>query len=123
MLYAGAVAAGTFSSGAGVTVFGITVGYGFGAYIVMALAGTLGYLVGSLIGWAIGLYGGRPLLERHGRWFHITPENLARAEAWFGRWGNVGVAVGKGVHAEPVPEPSSRSRPACWRCRWRRTRC
>ena len=95
MLYAGAVAAGAFSSGAGITVFGITVSYGFGAYLVMALAGTLGYLVGSLIGWAIGLYGGRPLLERHGRWFHITPENLARAEAWFDRWGNVGVLVGR----------------------------
>ena len=95
MLYAGAVAAGTFSSAAGITVFGITIGYGFGAYLVMALAGTLGYLVGALIGWAIGLYGGRPLLERHGRWFHITPENLARAEAWFDRWGNVGVLVGR----------------------------
>ena len=23
------------------------------------------------IGWAIGVYGGRPLLERHGRWFHL----------------------------------------------------
>jgi membrane protein DedA with SNARE-associated domain len=95
MLYAGAVAAGAFSSGAGITVFGITISYGFGAYLVMALAGTLGYLVGALIGWAIGLYGGRPLLERHGRWFHITPENLARAEAWFDRWGNVGVLVGR----------------------------
>ena len=95
MLYAGAVAAGAFSSGAGITVFGMTISYGFGAYLVMALAGTLGYLVGALIGWAIGLYGGRPLLERHGRWFHITPENLARAEAWFDRWGNVGVLVGR----------------------------
>jgi membrane protein DedA with SNARE-associated domain len=95
MLYAGAVAAGAFSSGTGITVFGATVAYGFGAYLVMALAGTLGYLVGAEIGWAIGLYGGRPLLERHGRWFHITPENLARAEAWFDRWGNVGVLVGR----------------------------
>ena len=31
------------------------------AYVAMALAGTLGYLVGSIVGWAIGLYGGRPL--------------------------------------------------------------
>ena len=95
MLYAGAVAAGAVSSGAGISLFGATVSYGFGAYVVMALAGTLGYLVGSLIGWAIGLYGGRPLLERHGRWFHITPENLARAEAWFAKWGNIGVLVGR----------------------------
>ena len=46
----------------------------------MALAGTLGYLVGAIVGWAIGLYGGRPLLERHGRWLH-----LERATSSIGR--------------------------------------
>jgi membrane protein DedA with SNARE-associated domain len=62
---------------------------------VLALAGTLGYLVGAIGGWAIGRYGGRPLLERHGRWFHVTPDRLERAEGWFGRWGNLGVLVGR----------------------------
>ena len=59
---------------------------GITAYVVMALAGTLGYLVGSLLGWGIGRYGGQPLLERHGRWFHVTPEKLERAERWFQRY-------------------------------------
>ena len=95
MLYAGAVAAGAFSSGAGDHGLRDHRRLRLRRVLVMALAGTLGYLVGSLIGWAIGLYGGRPLLERHGRWFHITPENLDRAEAWFDRWGNVGVLVGR----------------------------
>jgi len=62
---------------------------------VLALAGTLGYLAGALVGWAIGLYGGRPLLERRGRWFHLSPARLDRAEAWFGRWGNLGVLIGR----------------------------
>ena len=35
------------------------------------------------------------MLERHGRWFHITPDRLERAEAWFGRWGDLGVLVGR----------------------------
>ena len=95
MLYAGAVAAGVFSAANGVTLFGSRIGFGAGAFVALALAGTLGYLVGALIGWAIGRYGGRPLLERHGRWFHLSPENLDRAEAWFGRWGNIGVLVGR----------------------------
>jgi membrane protein DedA with SNARE-associated domain len=95
MLYAGAVAAGVFSSAHHVSVFGAKVGFGAGAYVVMALAGTLGYLVGAIIGWWVGLRGGRPLLERRGRWLHITPENLERAERWFERWGNVGVLVGR----------------------------
>src|SRR5262249_10525232 len=95
MLYAGAVAAGVFSAAQGVTLFGHRIGFGVGAYIALALAGTLGYLVGALVGWAIGRYGGRPLLERHGRWFHLSPARLDRAEAWFARWGNLAVFLGR----------------------------
>src|SRR2546430_11508148 len=65
MLYAGAVAAGVFSSAHHVSLFGAKIGFGAAAYVVMALAGTLGYLVGAIAGWWIGLRGGRPLLERH----------------------------------------------------------
>jgi membrane protein DedA with SNARE-associated domain len=95
MLYAGAVAAGVFPAAHGVTLFGSRIGFGAGAFVVLALAGTLGYLAGALVGWAIGLYGGRPLLERRGRWFHLSSERLDRAEAWFGRWGNLGVLIGR----------------------------
>jgi len=94
MLYAGAIAAGAFGS-TGITLFGTHIAPGATAYVVMALAGTLGYLVGALIGWAIGRYGGRPLLERHGKWFHLSPKNLEKAEKWFDRWGNIGVALGR----------------------------
>lgn len=94
MLYAGAIAAGAFGS-TGVTVFGQHIAPGAEAYLVMALAGMLGYLVGALIGWAIGRYGGRPLLERHGKWFHLSPKNLDKAEKWFDRWGYLGVALGR----------------------------
>jgi membrane protein DedA with SNARE-associated domain len=95
MLYAGAVAAGVFPGSHHVSLFGAKVGFGIGAFIVMALAGTLGYFAGALIGWWIGLRGGRPLLERRGRWLHVTPERLDRAERWFRRWGNFGVLVGR----------------------------
>jgi membrane protein DedA with SNARE-associated domain len=95
MLYAGAVAAGVFASAHHVSVLGATFGFGAGAFVVMALAGTLGYLAGSIVGWGIGRFGGRPLLERHGRWLHVTPERLDKAERWFDRWGNVGVLVGR----------------------------
>jgi membrane protein YqaA with SNARE-associated domain len=61
----------------------------------MAHAGALGYWVGAVLGWGIGRYGGHPLLERHGRWLHVTPENLARAEAWFERRGDAAVFFGR----------------------------
>jgi membrane protein DedA with SNARE-associated domain len=95
MLYAGAVAAGVFPTAHGVTLFGSHIGFGAGAFVALALAGTLGYLVGALVGWAIGAYGGRHLLETRGRWFHLSPARLDRAEAWFSRWGNVGVFLGR----------------------------
>src|SRR5579862_1349560 len=95
MLYAGAVAAGVFPGAHHVSIFGAKVGFGAGAFIVMALAGTIGYLVGALIGWWVGLRGGRPLLERRGRWLHLTPERLDRADRWFDRWDDWAALVGR----------------------------
>jgi membrane protein DedA with SNARE-associated domain len=94
MLYAGALAAGAISSHHPV-LFGHALHTGLESYIVLALAGTLGYLLGSLVGWAIGRWGGRPLLERHGRWLHLNAANLARAERWFDRHGRAAVFLGR----------------------------
>jgi membrane protein DedA with SNARE-associated domain len=94
MVYAGALAAGAFA-GQSVTLFGHEISEPVWAYVAMALAGTLGYLFGAIGGWAIGLYGGRPLLERHGRWFHLSHERLERAEQWFDRWDDWAVLVGR----------------------------
>lgn len=94
MLYAGVVAASAFS-GLDVVLFGDRIESPFWGYVAMALAGTLGYTVGSLIGWAIGIYGGRPFLERRGRLVHLSPESLRRAERWFERWGDAAVFLGR----------------------------
>ena len=94
MVYAGAVAAGAFA-GQDVVLFGEKLDAGFPAYLAMALAGTLGYTVGSVGGWWVGARAGRPYLERHGRWLHLSPEKLDRAERWFDRWENWGVFLGR----------------------------
>jgi membrane protein DedA with SNARE-associated domain len=93
MLYAGAVAAGAFAD-AHVAVFGHTITNHAAAYLAMVAAGVAGNLVGASIGWAIGDYGGRPLLERHGRALHVTPAKLDRAERWFDRYGALAVLLG-----------------------------
>jgi membrane protein DedA with SNARE-associated domain len=95
MLYGGALAAGAFLPESGVSLFGVEIESTLWAYVAVVLAGTIGYWIGSVIGWAIGLYGGHPLLERHGRWLHVTPENLQRAESWFGHRGDAAVFVGR----------------------------
>ena len=94
MVYGGAVASGAFA-GQDVVLFGQTIDAGLPAYVAIALAGTLGYTVGAIAGWAIGLYGGRPYLERHGRWLHLDAAKLDRAERWFERWEDWAVFLGR----------------------------
>jgi membrane protein DedA with SNARE-associated domain len=116
MIYAGAVASGAFAS-VHVVLFGHQIQSHFWAYVTVSVAGTLGNTVGAAGGWAIGLYGGRPLLERHGRWLHVTPKRLDRAEAWFARFGRTAVPLGfaapivrsfvaipAGLSREPLPQ-------------------
>jgi membrane protein DedA with SNARE-associated domain len=93
MLYAGALAAGAFAQS--VVLFGQPIESRPLAYLTMVLAGTIGYTLGSLAGWAIGIYGGRPFLERHGRWFRLSHEELGRAERWFDRFGSWAVLLGR----------------------------
>jgi membrane protein DedA with SNARE-associated domain len=50
-------------------------------------AGVVGNVVGSWIAWAVGVYGGRELIERHGSKVHVTPDRLALADRWFERYG------------------------------------
>ena len=94
MVYAGALASGAFASQHAV-LFGHEIEPGFGAYVTMSLSGTLGYLVGAIGGWAIGLYGGRPLVEQRGRLLHLGPERFARAERWFDRHDRWAVLLGR----------------------------
>jgi membrane protein DedA with SNARE-associated domain len=94
MLYAGVVASGALA-GQHVVLFGHRIDSDLWGYVAMSAAGVVGQTVGSIIGWAIGLYGGRPLVERHGRWLHLGPENLDRAERWFERWGDWAVFLGR----------------------------
>ena len=94
MVYGGAVAAGAFA-GQDVQLGGWTLEPGLEAYLGIALAGTIGYTLGSIFGWWVGLRGGRPFLERHGRWLHLNEAKLGRAERWFERWEDWAVFLGR----------------------------
>ena len=94
MVYGGAIASGAIA-GQSVTLFGYTFEAGLPAYLAIVIAGTVGYTIGAVVGWEIGRRGGRPYLERHGRWLHLDEPKLARAEAWFERWGSWAVFLGR----------------------------
>jgi membrane protein DedA with SNARE-associated domain len=64
--------------------------------IVIVLAAS-GEVLGSLAGYLIGFYGGRPLVDRFGKYLLLTHRDLDRAEAWFGRRGDPLVLFGRFV--------------------------
>ena len=92
-VYAGALASGAFAS-QHVVLFGHHIDSNVAAYVTMALAGTLGYLVGSVAGWCIGRFGGRPFVEKYGRFLHVSERRLERADHWFERRERWAVLVG-----------------------------
>jgi membrane protein DedA with SNARE-associated domain len=55
--------------------------------IGIVLAGVLGNLVGSWIAYGVGRAGRLELVERHGRWLHLKPGQIAWADRWFSRYG------------------------------------
>src|SRR6201987_5881610 len=58
-------------------------------------AGAIGCNVGSLVAYEIGCYGGRPLVERYGRWILMGHRELDAADRFFARWGYLAVFVGR----------------------------
>jgi membrane protein DedA with SNARE-associated domain len=63
--------------------------------VVVALVGTLGNLVGSWLAYGAGAVGGRPLVDRFGRYLLIMPHEVDRAHEWFERRGELTVFVSR----------------------------
>jgi membrane protein DedA with SNARE-associated domain len=65
------------------------------SWLAVLLVATIGAVAGSFAGYLIGAWGGRPLLDRWGRYVHIHPHDLDRADAWFARYGDWAVFLGR----------------------------
>jgi membrane protein DedA with SNARE-associated domain len=52
------------------------------------LFGAIGCTIGSIINYALGAWGGRPLIKRYGRWILVSEEDLDNADKWFKRYGD-----------------------------------
>ncbi len=57
-------------------------------FALTVLAATAGSLIGALILYAVGRYGGRPAVDRWGRVLRVSHADVDRAERWFDRWGD-----------------------------------
>ena len=53
----------------------------------VGLAGAFGCVIGSLVAYWVGTYGGRPLIEKYGRYVLVSRHDLDLADRWFDRYG------------------------------------
>jgi membrane protein DedA with SNARE-associated domain len=58
------------------------------AAVLGGLWGAVGCTLGSLLSYALGAWGGRPFLDRYGKYLMISHHDLDMADRWFGRWGD-----------------------------------
>jgi len=62
---------------------------------LVIIVGTAGEVCGAVIGYGIGIFGGRPLVERYGRWVMISSHDVDKGTAWFERFGSVVVFIAR----------------------------
>ncbi|HEY7616527.1 MAG TPA: DedA family protein, partial [Terriglobales bacterium] len=60
-----------------------------------ATAGAIGCNLGSVAAYEVGCYGGRPLVEKYGRWILLTRRELDWADRFFQRWGYLAVFIAR----------------------------
>ncbi|MFN8518907.1 MAG: DedA family protein [Chloroflexota bacterium] len=65
------------------------------SFWVVVVVATIGNTIGSLVAYAIGAWGGRPFLERYGRYLLIREHEIDAADRFFARWGKQTVFVGR----------------------------
>ncbi|MFA6322481.1 MAG: DedA family protein [Candidatus Buchananbacteria bacterium] len=74
---------------------GFLVAKGQLSFFWVGLLGSLGNLAGSALAYYIGLWGGRPLIEKYGKWFLISKHDLNLADHWFNKYGDWAVFFGR----------------------------
>ena len=62
---------------------------------LVGLAGAVGCVLGSMVAYWVGMYGGRPLIEKYGRFVLISHHDLDLADRWFGKYGEIIVFVSR----------------------------
>jgi membrane protein DedA with SNARE-associated domain len=84
LIYGGALASGQ-----------LTTGHHQLSLVAVIVVAVVAEVLGSLAGYLIGYYGGRPLVDKVGKYVLLTHKDLDRAEAWLDRRGDPFVLFGR----------------------------
>ena len=61
----------------------------------VTLAGAIGNVVGSIVAYYAGVWGGRPLVERYGPYVLVSRKDIEMADRWFAKYGEAAVFFGR----------------------------
>jgi membrane protein DedA with SNARE-associated domain len=62
---------------------------------LVALAGAVGCVLGSIVAYYAGAWGGRPFIEKYGKYILISHHDLDLADRWFQRHGDITIFLGR----------------------------
>ncbi|MHB8534610.1 MAG: DedA family protein [Sulfuricaulis sp.] len=62
---------------------------------LVGLAGAVGCVLGSLVAYCAGAWGGRPLVEKYGKYILVSHQDLDLADRWFQRHGDITIFIGR----------------------------
>ncbi len=61
----------------------------------VSVAGALGCVIGSLVAYAVGYYGGRPFIEKYGKYILLSKSDIDTAERWTVKYGQAAIFVSR----------------------------
>ncbi len=84
---------------------------------LVGLAGALGCVLGSIVAYYAGAWGGRPFIEKYGKYILISPHDLDLADRWFQRHGDITIFIGRllPVIRTFIAFPAGVARMSMWR--------
>jgi membrane protein DedA with SNARE-associated domain len=99
---------------------GFKVAEGRFTMLEIVAAGAAGNVVGSWIAYGVGYFGRVELIERHGKWVHISPRHIAWADRWFARYGGSTVFFSRMVPVVRtfISLPAGIARMPFWKFTW-----
>lgn len=74
---------------------GIMVSRGTMSMFLAILAGVLGSTLCAIVIYCLGYFGGRPFIEKYGKFFFMDKEDIDKAEKWFEKYGLISALIGR----------------------------
>lgn len=90
------------------------------SFVIAVICGTIGAILQQWLLYAIGRYGGRPFLDKFGKYLHLKAKHLDMAESWFNKYGPFVVFTGRFVPVmrQAVSIPAGMARMNLWKFTW-----